>query len=61
MGTSLDVTDRSPAQLPPGYYGVGDDAFVNCNALLTSWSGTHLTVYQDSFNYHLSQCNASMY
>ncbi len=54
MGTSLDVADRSPNQLPAGFYGVGDDAFVNSNTLLTPWSGTHLTVCQDSFNYHLS-------
>ena len=54
MGTSLEETDRSPIQLPCGYYGVGDDAFVNCTTLLTPWSGTQLTVYQDSFNYHLS-------
>ena len=54
MGTSLVETDRSSKQLPPGFYGVGDDAFVNCNTLLTPWSGVQLTMYQDSFNYHLS-------
>jgi hypothetical protein len=28
MSTSLEEADRSPKQLPPGFYGVGDDAFV---------------------------------
>ena len=54
MGSSLDESELSEQQLPPGYYGVGDDAFVNSNTLLTPWSGHHLTIYQDSFNYHLS-------
>jgi hypothetical protein len=54
MGSSLDDSELSEQQLPPGYYGVGDDAFVNSNTLLTPWSGHHLTIYQDSFNYHLS-------
>ena len=40
--------------LPPTYFGVGDDAFVNGDTLLTPWSGRGLTLFQDSFNYHLS-------
>lgn len=54
MGSSLEESELSEQQLPPGYYGVGDDAFVNSNTLLTPWAGHQLTIYQDSFNYHLS-------
>jgi hypothetical protein len=52
MGTSLDEADRSPKQLSPGFYGVGDDAFVNSNTLLTPWSGVQLT-----FNYQCYLCD----
>jgi hypothetical protein len=31
MSSSLDESEHSEQQLPPGYYGVGDDAFVNSN------------------------------
>jgi hypothetical protein len=54
MGTSLEEPDQGPQQLPPVYYSVGDDAFVNSNTLLTPWSGHQLNIWQDSFNYHLS-------
>jgi hypothetical protein len=54
MGTSLEEPDQASQQLPPGYYGVGDDTFVNSNTLLTPWSGHQLNIWQDSFNYHLS-------
>ena len=33
---------RSTKRLPEPYYGVGDDAFVNCNTLLSPYGGTHL-------------------
>jgi hypothetical protein len=54
MGNSLPQSERSTKMLPPTYFGVGDDAFVNSDTLLTPWSGRGLTIFQDSFNYHLS-------
>ena len=42
MGDSLPVDARSTKRLPEPYYGVGDDAFVNCNTLLSPYGGTHL-------------------
>jgi hypothetical protein len=54
MGNSLPLSERSTKMLPPTYFGVGDDAFVNSDTLLTFWSGRGLTIFQDSFNYHLS-------
>jgi hypothetical protein len=54
MGNSLPHSERSAKKLPPTYFGVGDDAFVNSDTLLTPWSGRGLTIFQDSFNYHLS-------
>ncbi len=54
MGNSLPLSERSTKMLPPTYFGVGDDAFVNSDTLLTPWSGRGLTMFQDSFNYHLS-------
>jgi hypothetical protein len=54
MGNSLPFSERSSKTLPSSYFGVGDDAFVNSDTLLTPWSGRGLTIFQDSFNYHLS-------
>ncbi len=54
MGNSLPLSERSTKMLPPTYFGVGDDAFVNSDTLLTPWSGRGLTIFQDFFNYHLS-------
>ena len=54
MGNSLPLSERPTKKLPPTYFGVGDDAFVNSDTLLTPWSGRGLSIFQDSFNYHLS-------
>jgi hypothetical protein len=45
---------RSPRQLPIGYYGVGDEAFICTDTLLTPWSGRGLDRNKDSFNFLLS-------
>jgi hypothetical protein len=42
MGDSLPTEARSTARLPTPYYGVGDDASVNCTTLLSPYGGTHL-------------------
>ena len=54
MGSSLPEVERPQEQLPQKYYGVGDDAFTNCNTLLAPWPGQHLDIWKDSFNFHLS-------
>ncbi len=41
-------------QLPPQYYFIGDEAFINTNNFLTPWSGHGIGVARDSFNFHLS-------
>ncbi len=55
MGDSLPVASRSTIRLPPDYYGVGDDAFVNCETLLTPYGGTLLNMYVYTVPYHLSR------
>ncbi len=49
MGNSLPLSERTTKKLPPTYFGVGDDAFVNSDTLLTPWSGRGLSIFQDSF------------
>jgi hypothetical protein len=41
-------------ELPKGYYGVGDEAFICTDTLLTPWSGRGLDRNKDSFNFLLS-------
>jgi hypothetical protein len=50
MKTVLDLQ-----LLPFKYYLIGDEAFVCTNQFLTPYSGSNLTMWQDSFNYHLSR------
>jgi hypothetical protein len=45
MGNSLPLSERSTKMLPPTYFSVGDDAFVNSDTLLTPWSGRELTIF----------------
>ena len=47
LGTSM-------TELPLGYYGVGDEAFMCTDTLLTPWSGRGLDRNKDSFNFFLS-------
>jgi hypothetical protein len=54
MGDSLPAEARSTKRLPEPYYGVGDDAFVNCTTLLTPYGGSHLDMY--AFCYFPSLC-----
>ena len=56
MGNSLPFSERSIKMLPPSYFSVDDDAFVNSDTLLTPWSGRGLTIFQDSFNYLYLLC-----
>ncbi len=49
MGDSLPIGARSSVALPPQYYGVGDDAFVTCETLLTPYGGTQLNMYKYNF------------
>ncbi len=49
MGDSLPIGARSSVTLPPQYYGVGDDAFVTCETLLTPYGGTQLNMYKYTF------------
>ena len=44
----------STTKLPQGFYGVGDEAFVCSDTLLTPWSGRGLDRNKDSFNCLLS-------
>ena len=44
----------SGTKLPPTYYGVGDEAFICTDTLLTPWSGRGLDRNKDSFNFLLS-------
>ena len=48
------LLDTSTTKLPPGFYGVGDEAFVCTDVLLTPWSGRGLSRDKDSFNFFLS-------
>ena len=41
--------------LPPEYFIIGDEGFVNTRNFLTPYSGRCLDIYEDSFNYHLSR------
>lgn len=45
---------KSEIQLPTGYYGIGDEAFICTDTLLTPWSGRGLEQNKDSFNFLLS-------
>jgi hypothetical protein len=54
MGDSLPAEARSTKRLPEPYYGVGDEAFVNCTTLLAPYGGTHLDMY--AFCYFPSLC-----
>ena len=45
---------KSPIELPVGYYGIGDEAFICSDTLLTPWSGRGLEQNKDSFNFLLS-------
>ena len=55
LGSTLPAAHRNPdRQLPPGYFGIGDEAFPNCDTLLTPWSGRALPHDKESFNFHLS-------
>jgi len=38
----------------PGFWIAGDEAYVNCDYLLTPWPGQNLPPDKDSFNYNLS-------
>ncbi|CAN0398877.1 unnamed protein product, partial [Ectocarpus fasciculatus] len=42
-------------KLPPEYYIIGDEGFVNIETCLTPYPGKNLQPYYDSFNYHLSR------
>jgi hypothetical protein len=44
----------SEKKLPAGFYGVGDEAFICTDILLTPWSGRGLEREKDSFNFVLS-------
>jgi hypothetical protein len=48
------VLGKSAIQLPVGFYGVGDEAFICTETLLTPWSGRGLDRNKDSFNFLLS-------
>ena len=48
------LLDTSSTKLPIGFYGVGDEAFVCTDVLLTPWSGRGLSRDKDSFNFFLS-------
>ena len=55
LGSTLPSAHRKrDHELPEGYFAIGDEAFPNCNSLLTPWSGRSLSLEKDSFNYHLS-------
>jgi hypothetical protein len=54
LGDTIPAAARPAQQLPPGYYGVGDEAFANCDTLLCPWSGRSLTLEKDAFNFYLS-------
>jgi hypothetical protein len=45
---------KSAIELPKGYYGIGDEAFICSDTLLTPWSGRGLEQNKDSFNFLLS-------
>jgi hypothetical protein len=53
MGDSLPPEARASKRLPDRYYGVGDDAFVNCTTLLAPYGGTHLDMYFICFSDYL--------
>ena len=48
------LLDTSTIKLPANFYGVGDEAFVCTDVLLTPWSGRGLSRDKDSFNFFLS-------
>ena len=54
LGASLSSAERSTISLPYKYCGVGDEAFMCCDTLLTPWSGRGLSIEKDSFNFYLS-------
>jgi hypothetical protein len=50
---TIDKT-QGVSQLPDDYYYIGDDAFTCTRQFLTPYSGHSITVWNDSFNFHLS-------
>jgi hypothetical protein len=45
LGSTLAPAHRNlDRELPVGYFGIGDEAFPNCNTLLTPWSGRSLSL-----------------
>ena len=47
-------------KLPRNYYFIGDEGFVNTKNFLTPYPGQHLSLYEDSFNFHLSRMRQSI-
>jgi hypothetical protein len=48
------LLDTSTTKLPTGFYGIGDEAFVCTDVLLTPWSGRCLSRDKNSFIFFLS-------
>ena len=48
------LLETSDIKLLSGFYGIGDEAFVCTDVLLTPWSGRGLSRDKDNFNFYLS-------